>query len=307
VRYGEYQIEYFKSGLNSGKELLLADNTTSAFNDYLQFVIELGILGLLILYGGFWIVINSISTAIKRNSRIPHVLSVAIAQLIAISTAAFFTHIFEHSVYLLPFIISLTIIFKYAYFKKVGYFMWIIFFLLTCCVMFVKNLNYVSNFKSYDRLEEARESLKAGYLKEAVTIYKELYTNLKFDVEYLNEYAGLLAALDSNTHAEIVAERLVSINNSNIFYQSLGDIYFKNGKMEKANNAYLNGVYRVPNRFGTRYSLFKFYLKIKKINEAIVVGHQILQLPVKVPSDTVDRIILQTRETLRFLDKSDES
>ncbi len=46
ILYGKYQIDYFKNGQYSTKELLLADNSVNAFNDYLQFFIETGLIGL---------------------------------------------------------------------------------------------------------------------------------------------------------------------------------------------------------------------------------------------------------------------
>lgn len=49
VLYGHYQAAYFGAGQYSIKELLLADNTYYAFNDYFQLIIEIGIDGLIIL------------------------------------------------------------------------------------------------------------------------------------------------------------------------------------------------------------------------------------------------------------------
>jgi len=105
--YGDYQAAYFKAGNFTTEELLLADNTRHAFNDYLQFIIETGIPGT-IAVGLFTLLITrSVILSIKRNKSLPLLLLLAVSQITAVSTAAMFMHVFEQFSFQVVFLVSL--------------------------------------------------------------------------------------------------------------------------------------------------------------------------------------------------------
>ncbi|MEO8405257.1 MAG: O-antigen ligase family protein, partial [Chitinophagaceae bacterium] len=95
ITYSNYQAEYFKSGNYSTKELLLADSTKYAFNDYLQFVTETGIMGFVLLLIMVLIIFRLIKNAFKDREVYPPQLIIAVTQLISIAVAAFFNYVFS--------------------------------------------------------------------------------------------------------------------------------------------------------------------------------------------------------------------
>lgn len=299
VEYGNYQIEYFRTGNYTIKELLLADNTTYAFNDYLQFFIIYGIPGLIILILSFLLIAISITFSLKKHPNNPGLLIVAISQLIAISIAALFMHIFEKPYFLALFLIALIIICIYAIFNRYKLLMSFSLIIITLLgITFFHYGSYIKNYSHYQKFKNARESFKTGHIRESYSYYKDAYPYLKNEIKFLLEYANILTVLHYNKEAEEVLKLLIQNNNANVFYQMLADCYYKNGKLKEAEDAYLNSMYRVPNRFKTRFSLFKFYIQTQRFKEASSVGKDILNLPVKVVSAEVMQIKKQVNNIL---------
>jgi O-antigen ligase len=56
ANYLEYQADYFCNGAFTEKEMLLADNTYFALNDYWQLIVEYGLSAILILAGVLFII-----------------------------------------------------------------------------------------------------------------------------------------------------------------------------------------------------------------------------------------------------------
>ena len=85
---------------------------------------------------------------------------------------------------------------------------------------------------------------------------------------------------------------------ANLLYQQLGDCYLYTNQMEKAEEAYRRAVDMVPNRFGTRYSLFNFYLKNHQYKKAKITGNSLLRLPIKIPSAQVNYILRSVKKNI---------
>jgi len=73
-------------------------------------------------------------------------------------------------------------------------------------------------------------------------------------------------------------------------FQILAECYYRLSRFPESEEQYLNAIYRVPNRFGTRYALFSFFLNTDQTQKARRIGYEILNLPVKVPSERVEHI-----------------
>jgi len=99
VVYKDYQIDYFKNHPYSIKDLLVADNTQFAFNDYFQFIIETGWVGLT-----SFVLLSAIlySMVSQRNENVNRKMGkmelLASFVLTTILVAAAFTHVFESGV-----------------------------------------------------------------------------------------------------------------------------------------------------------------------------------------------------------------
>ena len=285
--YGHYQADYFKTADFTQKELLLADNTYYAFNDYAQFIVECGIPGIILLI----ILFISIGYGIKRAFRNcayspPPILFLACAQLIAISISAMFTHVFEKTLYQYAVLVCMAIILYYAIpISKEKFYHFLGMMLVTIsAVLYLHFSYYINHYQAYVKWKEASLLASTGYKTKAIKLYDELFNVLQHEPEFLINYGTTLLAKGNALDAKQVFEKAIALRTSNTLYLQLGHCYFRTGELQKAEEAYLKAVYIVPNRFETRYALFNFYDKTQEIDKMILWGNSIKALPVKVPS-----------------------
>lgn len=306
ILYGKYQIDYFKNGQYSTKELLLADNSVNAFNDYLQFFIETGLIGLGAIIGMSYIVIalslrsytrNSTYINVKRydkrnisyNHRIPGFLELAYAQIITICIAATFTHVFKHLAWQWIFLMSFSIVIYYNFLLNPK----LLFGLTAVILLSITLYKYSGNilyFNEYNEINDARELSKAGMLRQSIKIFEKSYPQLKNDVRYLRDYAVVLMSLNDYRKAEIILKQLIVKENISGNYDLFATCLYKNDKLKLAEINYLNAIYRVPNKFLSRFHLYQFYKATKQIEKANEIKRDIFKLPVKIYSPMVSQI-----------------
>lgn len=302
VAYGTYQVAYFKSGDYSTKELLLADNTRFAFNDYLQFVIETGITGGLVMLA----ILIGIVRIIKRvlQKRPPLLLLLAVVQVIAIGVAAACMHILERFAFQALLIVCLVIIVFYNYASTK-----VIWRYLLTTVVLIGSLAwmhfgaYIRHYEAYRRYEAAKELYRAGYITDAVKEYQLLYPALQKDVYFSLDYASALINLEQFTNAIPVLQQLTTATNSAAVQIKLATCYEQTNQPEAAEAAYETAIYMVPNRFTYRYYLFTFYKNTAQKRKAALAARSISTLPVKIPSLQVTAI---QKEVIAWLQEEGE-
>lgn len=117
THYLNYQAAYFKQGNYSIKELLLADNTQHAFNDYWQFLIETGMVGLLFLTLAVVLLYSLIKKSFA-NSHKNIIIPITLLQFCSMLIAACLTHIFEFWYVQMLIVICLALLIFHAYLKN---------------------------------------------------------------------------------------------------------------------------------------------------------------------------------------------
>lgn len=283
------QADYFRAGTYTTKELLLADNIRYAYNDYLQIVIEWGVIGIFILLAGSFSLIYFLEKS--KTMKITAPLLIAGSQLAALLTAAWVTHVFELLLFQAIAVISLLVLWSAA---RTDHIKWGRYFISSLLVLlgltWVHYGGYIVHPGSYKKLTEARELLGAGFIAESVRTYGQLYPVLQNDPSFLNGYAGALQAHRDYPAAIAVLTMLNEKYPSSVYLEDLGNCYERISHYRHAENAYLSAVYMVPGRFATRWSLFNLYILTKQTDKAIWIGRSILALPVKIASPQIDRI-----------------
>lgn len=287
--YGKYQIEYFQGGNYTISELLLADNTVNAFNDYLELFIESGLVGLAIIASLFIFLVNLIIISFRKNRDRPIGLLLAYSQIVAICTAAIFTHVFKHLFWQILVIFSVGGLIYYCHYIKTKYLimMTVVISIVIIGFKFRKDVYY---YKAYKEMKNARELCKAGMLNESNLVFEKIYPSLKEDVYYLREYSIVLMHTRQFEKAEPILEKLLLKANTSLDYNLLATCYYKNNKLKDAEVNYLKAIYRVPNRFSSRYNLYEFYFLTGQLSKAQKIKEEILRLPVKIASPIIDQI-----------------
>jgi hypothetical protein len=301
LNYLKYQAAYFNHPGFTTKELLLADNTQHAFNDYWQFILERGIAGVIVLIIVFAVIVKTIYRALKLTNG-SSIVVFAASLLLAISIAALFMHVFEGFIARITFMAALVTVFYYNAQSNLKVYLTAI-MLSLLLVTFFHWKSYLIRYSEYQKFRNAEILYKAGYIVDAEKIYCQLFKALESDADYLVGYANVLSTYGNTLKAERLLEKAVAIQSNNMYYNQLAYVYYLNKKNEKAEQAYLLAVHMVPNRFVTRFGLYNFYKNTNQSKKAIKIRADILSLPVKIPSIEIDfiRQSLQSDAIVSFM------
>lgn len=285
------QAAYFASQSYTEKELLLADNTFFVFNEYYRLLIELGIWVLIpmlfILISLFRLSVQ----AIKTHHLFAYLFT---SVLIAILVASLFTNTFSKSFYwilwLTQSVVSLWLI-KLK--KKIAcLYVNISILLLTAYVTVIL-------WQAEQQLTDLKYEVRSGeYDTREITQRLEVYKPQWYSdqVSILEIRSEFYIQQENWEMARQSVDFLVEQKPLNVSFANLAMIYERLDKKELAEHYYLLAVHAVPNRFVTRLQLFDFYLHDGQYTKAQLVGEEIMNLPVKIPSPVVNDI----RNTVQY-------
>ncbi len=284
--YMHYQADYFSQASYSEKELLLADNTYFAFNEYLQFVIEVGIAGLMIiaLYGYFFY--RLIYKIINQNRSLIF-FNALIGVLIAIHFAALFTYCF-HNVYVSSTYVAiiLTLLCRLLIGEDKNYYKTLSLFFIFLLLGFV-GINYhfrYNKFLAIRLLERVRQEESIGELNKAYGLLIKIAPEIEDKADFWELKSRLEFTMWKLDEAQLSVLQLITLRPSNGAYSRLGSIQKGKGNIHFAELSYLTAIDMVPNRFIERYRLYLIYKEIGEKKKAKKIREDILNLPVKIPS-----------------------
>ena len=309
VKYNEYQAEYFSKESIDSTEALLASNTYYMFNDLLQFIVETGLIGLLILS----ILFIKFFVLFKRNYiylREKPILNGAYLSVICIIISSLFSYPFQIMGILLHFLFCIAVIIhankagksvQYAILlRKTNIIIDRITLLSTAlCLLFFGQ----ESFKFYIKLNEAIRYSNTGFRKKAIKIYSKISDNPVDDSDILYNYADELAKVNKIDSALIVLRKSANYLNNDKSAILMASLLQEKGMLLEAEKHYKKAVFTNPKLFSNRAALFKFYYDTKQFEKAIYWGNSILKMPVKVPSKTITNIKTETRNLMAEIRK----
>ncbi|GAB3917976.1 hypothetical protein GCM10028826_36750 [Mucilaginibacter boryungensis] len=283
------QADYFRAGHFTIKELLLADSTQYAFNEYLQFVIELGLAGFVLIICFYSLMFIIIKKAIQKKSS--QLLLICISLFIALTIAACFSYVFHIAIFAAIYIACSTYIACFTLTKGWTKSILIAVSVISVAAIWINNYSlFIFHSNALEKFKEANELGQAGYKSEAYQKMDSLYEDLK-DYQLYLETFGNLALQQGYPQKALTAfqqqkKRKLYYN----LFANIGDCYNKLNQKSEAEKNYQLAVNMVPNRFVSRYRLFEFYLYNNEPQKALIVGKGILHLPAKIPSAQVNHI-----------------
>lgn len=289
--YMHYQARYFEAGIYSEKELLLADNTYYAFNEYLQLVIEAGLLGFFAMVAYLYFLYKLVVKTIVRFDFFTPI-NILLGFVIAVHIAALFTYCFHKSYICSLYLASVATLLIYCFKKKPSIYNSLLLLIVVFLFCFI-GINYQFRYSkclALNNLDEVKHKEGTGDLYGASRLLKEIEPSLYNDGDFMELKSRLCYAVwDLNT-AEQATLQLIKLRPSNLAYARLGNIYRAKENIELAEKAYIMAINMVPNRFIERYRLYQFYKEIGEEEKANKIKEDILRLPVKIPSDMINRI-----------------
>jgi tetratricopeptide (TPR) repeat protein len=306
AQFNEYQANYFSLHDIDSKRALLADNTFYAFNDYLQWVIETGLIGLLFLAVLLYLTTNRIIYLQRKNGN-KLIFFSATAVLLCVAVAALFSYPLQIVSIQAVVLACLGIIAFYPSQKdSISMRQRVITFLYRGLIIIIVVAFLNNTWKAVDRKEmekEAFEFARSGYKKKAIQKHKQLVEKYPENGYNWFSYGQQLYYANRLSEAIECLENCTKYYVDNKVYKLKADISLELNKYEEAENDYLRTIFMVPNKMGSRFDLLNFYIIRKDTAKAVYWAKSILNMPVKVPSLKVDNMLRETKAILEKLEK----
>lgn len=291
ANYNNYQAAYFTDHNIDTKEALLADNTFYAFNDYYQFLIENGIVGFAILLIFVFFFYKKIWKATFKETQIP-IVTAAKASIICILVAA----LFSYPVQILPiqfqfiFCVVLLIFLSISANESLTKNQRLCFKVFTS-IIFISFCSYAALQINYKiKSQNAFELIRSGFRNKAIEEFKELNTSSFNDGNDMYLYAKELHNINKVKEAKLVLEIAKTKLAFNEMYKLSAAIEMELNNYNNAEQDLLKVIYMIPNRMQPRLNMMEFYLQQKDTAHANYWANSIMNMPVKIPSETTRAI-----------------
>lgn len=303
--YLDAQAQYFME-MEGMAEAYLADNTLYAFNFPLQFLVENGIVGFLIL-----IIIIVLCFTVKNTPEIYYLKYLTLSLLLT----GFVFGLFSYPSQVLPIKIVLVVgiallagmdinkiklRFPQSIFS--GWKKRVIACVLVFFVAIVLKVTYSKVAVIKNGFEQWQQSLiiyNNGHYKESVVEFEKVNQMLYKNGEFLMQYGKALVMAGEYAKGVTILKETKKYFNTTIIEMTLGNAYKYLGKYKKAEKSYHIAESMVPNRFYPMYLLVKLYNETGQKEKAYFKAREILNKKVKIPSLAIREIRLEMRKIVK--------
>ena len=298
------QISYFTLHPHDLKNGMLAANTVFAFNDFLQFAVEYGILGGLLLLSPFILPFRKIK--LKNNSD-KKILSIIRGFFIALFVCSMFSYPLQNQTIVIFLVIFLAIysslvqhtIFQFSFSPRLK--IPLLSVLILAC-LFLAHFNYK---KIVDGLKWKKASnLLSTNPQKAAENYNSIYNFMRHDQSFISNYGSVFFKTGEYQKLVDYYEQYGYLNPSTDIFKMVGESYEKLEDYPKAEVYYRKASNLIPHLFVPRYKLFKLYLKMGEDEKALSEAEEISELKIKVYSDIVKNIKTEVNEYLFNLEQN---
>ena len=293
AHYMNYQADYFDRH-GKTKELWVADNTYYAFNEGLQFIVENGLIGLLLLVFLFYYIFK-----VRVDKQYQYIYVCLVSCLLAIAVFSSFSYPMQ----ILPFKIILVVLLalladldinKFILFKKPKQYVLVLFkiVILTMGIVGItKSIEYTIALEySFKTWKKALNRYQYGDYEGAIQDYASAYPVLIRNGDFLMNYGKALSMNKQNKMAIQILEKAKQYLNTTIIETTLGDAYKETNQNSKAEIAYQHAADMIPSRFYPMYLLAKLYDESGDKIKAVEMAEEILKKEIKIPSTAIREI-----------------
>lgn len=269
--YMHKQAEFFKKNPDV-PESMVAGDTCYAFNEYLQTVVETGLVGLILSLG----ILASAFRSKSENLNEKENILVAKAGILSIAVFA----LFSYPAQILPIKINLVCFLAWIanMDKKVFYLdlshmreIPILFSLLFAGIGIWGLCKSPSHYRAYKNWSLSRLSYERGNYAQCVTRCRLAYPLLKENGDFLTYYGKALTLSQEHDSAIKILNRAASYYPNTITY-IVGDNYVALKCFNKAEQSYLQAWHMVPSKFYPLYKLAKLYDKAGQEEQTVSIA-----------------------------------
>ena len=307
THYMNYQANYFAFYKDS-LEIMVADDAYYAFNEFLQFFVENGLLGMTLLITIIIIVFNSkASEQYKPLMLIVHVSFIALMIFACFSYPAQILPIKLVGVVLIGMLSNLDVrtnkmvtVFKSgSSIHAVNSFL----ILMMSVALFwgTKRINLINNgFLKWETI--AKAGIFQDYNMNAEE-YGTLLPIFKKNGLFLFVYGRTLLRAEHYSEALVILLEAEKYQNDSKVQVSLAETYKSLRLYEKAEQSYKKTANMVPAKINPQYQLVKLYVEMRQTEKAVAIAKKILERDLKIDSDEASAIQNEMRLFIESFEK----
>ncbi len=278
---------------------ILADNTTHAFNEYIEIAVNYGLFGILIIVGYSIFLVYSYCkrpTAYKRP---------AIYGLVSLAVISMFSYPFSY-----PFVWLQTSVFTCILTKgdnwqiKIPYKIKLSLAVIICIII---GSMYKQKWNDERKWYNVAQLSLYGQTHEMMVEYEQLYERMKTDGLFLYNYASELSVINEYEKSnQLLTDCMSYFNDSDVqFLLANNSIELQN--YNQAEIHYKQMAAMCPNRFVPLYRLFEMYRDNGMTNEATAIAVKIRDKKIKIISPFITRIRSEVKEYLQFVSQPERN
>lgn len=284
--YNHYQAAYFEKG-GTTTEQFLAANTFHAFNEYLQWTVEAGFIGLLLVLGLIGMLLLTETNHRQFDPRK--------GILIVVMVFSFFSYPFSSMILSAIAISCFASIARESRCLRTlevphwGKTFLVVSLLFCLTVVFLTSKRILVLLK----WRQAYIGIHKLDSRSQFLVYESLHLSLFDHGGFLFNYGSELCEAGEYIKGIIVLKEAIPYFGHNDLYLNLGDAYVETQDYTSAETAYRHSALIVPNRFIPKYQLAKLYIHQYDSAKADSIAWKIIEMPVKVTSPVVQQIKLE--------------
>lgn len=254
--YMLYQAAFFKKNPHSSF-VTVADNVAYPYNEFLHVWIELGAVGLLLLVAALILTLYSAEKKIR-------------APLVALLVFSLFSYPRSVNVLMMmfPILLGLSLPRKRCSYANA----------VASCFFLIVLLLWLLE---WGFIREANKNLQ----KTLLTVDRQAELYIEHHRRRIAEYPSL-----NTLYSLVLTEQADGRGNEKLNlllptcenWCDIGNVYVRQGSFRMAENYYREASLMIPTRFTPNYLLFKMYQETDRIDEAVDIAKEILEMPLKV-------------------------
>jgi len=279
--FNEAKYEFFSKENVDEKKIMLTGTTFTAFNEFIQILVEYGIIGLLLFVVLILITLNYILQIESKKMRI--LCLSLICSFIVISS---FSYPFRIVTIQFIFYIALALVAsnvknirlpkKQAIIPSNYLLMCLVFFLLFINISYVQIINASLKWKNgHDILLENQDT-------KGFHFFNDGNNKLFWNPNFLFNYGCNLLQFQKPDSAIIMLERTRLFRNDNSVYMMLGEAYETKGDYVKSLKCYEKASTLVPYLITPLFRQFQIYRNQNNNYKALVTASVITNIPIKI-------------------------
>ncbi|NLR80374.1 O-antigen ligase family protein [Chitinophaga eiseniae] len=290
--YMDAQARWFEQQGDAASDAAqLADNTFYAFNEPLQFVVENGGIGLLLVVAViffFW--------RYPSGQSYTPIRTVAYGVLLASLCFALFTYSSDNLAmkYIIVFALAILsgtgskVLLHIRFPLDKGRMVVLpVLSLLTLLLVYAYGNVINSARKSLAGWGQAQKAYVREMYRESNQYFEAVYPGLCTNGEFLMQYGKSLAMTENYQQALAVLTQARQYQCSSVIEAAVGDCEKKAGNYAAAEQSYLKAMNMIPNRFYPLYLLMTLYQENGETTKAMMMARTIKAKKVKVPSKAI--------------------